>query len=147
MKCPSRLNSIAVATSMAMLSSTALMNLEHTEVGETYHLHNGVDTLMFSDVAVLMSELFNEKIDFDDSEKSFHEKLGESFRAYYHGREDAADYFLEYCRWEHKGVTGHLAEDLLAGEPDIYPATFGNDPHTFREFLDENRAAFLNDKS
>lgn len=120
-----------------------LMNFNHTDVGETYHLHNGTDTMKFSDIAVLMSEVFGEKIDFDGSENAFHEKLSESFINYYNGREDAAEYFLEYCRWEHEGVTGHLAEDLLAGEVDIYPAKFGNEPRTFHQFLIENRAAFL----
>ena len=120
-----------------------ILDFDSTAIGETYHLHNGVDTMKFSQVADLMADAYGEPIKYPDSEAAFREKLGPSFIAYYRGRPEAVEYYLEYCRWEYEGVTGHLADDLLAGEADLTPGHFGLEPRTFRQFLIDNRIAFL----
>ena len=99
-----------------------ILDFDSTAIGETYHLHNGVDTMKFSQVADLMADAYGEPIKYTDS---------------------AVEYYLEYCRWEYEGVTGHLADDLLAGEADLTPGHFGLEPRTFRQFLIDNRIAFL----
>lgn len=117
-----------------------LLDPARTEVGRTYHLHNGVDMFPFSRVATLLSDVLGEPIAYDDSAESFLRDLGPVFR-HYMGREDAAEYFLAYCLFEKRHVE-RLGADLLGGEPDISPATLGFSPRPFREWIADNRATF-----
>lgn len=112
-----------------------------TEVGETYHLHNGVDMYPFSQVAEVMSKAFGVPIAYDGSEESFLRDLGPSFRSYM-GRDDAAEYFLEYCKFELAHVR-RLGSDLLNGEQDITPASLGFDSRTFHDWLVDHRGTFV----
>src|SRR5215207_2100825 len=103
-----------------------MLDPSHTEVGGTYHLHNGIDSYPFSQVAAVMTEVLGEKIDYDDSEEAFLRELGDVFRDYMR-RDDAAEYFLAYCQFE-LGHVQRLGADLLNGEPDITPEKLGFAP-------------------
>jgi uncharacterized protein YbjT (DUF2867 family) len=117
-----------------------MLDPSRTEVGGTYHLHNGIDSYPFSHVAAVMTEVLGEKIDYDDSEEAFLRDLGDVFRDYMR-RDDAAEYFLAYCQFE-LGHVRRLGADLLNGEPEITPQKLGFAPTTFRDWIAQHRAIF-----
>lgn len=117
-----------------------MLDPSRTEVGQTYHLHNGIDTYPFSQIAELMTEVFGETIDYDGTEEAFLRDLGPMFRSYM-GREDAAEYFLEYLRFEKRHVE-RLGADLTGGEPQLTPEMLGFEARPFAAWLAANRDMF-----
>lgn len=123
-----------------------LMDPGKTEVGETYHLHNGVDMMIkFSDVAPIFTEALGTPFSYDGSLESFHRDLGPSLRSYYKGVEDAVGYYEAYILWE-RSMTIKLSQggaDLLNGEKDLHPRALGFEPRPFKEWIAANRSKFL----
>jgi len=95
----------------------------------------------FSHVANIMTEAFGVPIAYDGSEEAFLRDLGDSFRAYYK-RDDAAEYFLAYCKFE-LGHVQRLGDDLLGGEPDITPEKLGFTARSFHDWLVDHRDVFI----
>jgi uncharacterized protein YbjT (DUF2867 family) len=129
------------AADIGVAAAELLLNPSLTEVGGTYHLHNGIDCYPFSQVATLMTEVLGVTIDYDDTEEAFLRDLGDAFCKYM-GREDAAEYFLAYCQFEMEHVR-RLGADLLGGEPEITPEKLGFTATSFRDWLAINRDTFF----
>jgi uncharacterized protein YbjT (DUF2867 family) len=135
-----RLMNYIDAGDIGRAAAELLLDPARTEVGATYHLHNGIDSYPFSQVADLLSDVLGEPIAYDGSEEAFLRDLGEIFRTYM-GREDAAEYFLAYCRFELRHVQ-RLGADLTGGEPQITPQTLGFTAVPFRDWIATNRDVF-----
>jgi uncharacterized protein YbjT (DUF2867 family) len=130
------------ARDIGRAAAELLLDPSLTEVGQTVHLHNGIDSMMpFSHVANIMTEAFGVPIAYDGSEEAFLRDLGDSFRAYYK-RDDAAEYFLAYCKFE-LGHVQRLGDDLLGGEPDITPEKLGFTARSFHDWLVDHRDVFI----
>jgi len=122
-----------------------LMDPAKTDVGETYHLHNGVDMMIrFSQVAQIFSDALGTPFGYDDSIESFRRDLGPSLKAYYKSLKDALGYYEVYFAWEREMTEKLVSSDnLLNGEKDFHPRALGFEPRPFKEWVVANRSKFL----
>lgn len=125
-----------------------MLDPSRTEVGQTYHMHNGVDMMLkFSDVPQIFTAALGTPFFYDDSVAAFLDELGDSMREYFSETEDAVGYYLAYCEWEREMTLKLLAAsavgDLLLGEKDFCPQALGFEPLTFTDWVKENRAQFV----
>ncbi len=125
-----------------MCARSFQLDPSRTEIGQTIHLHNGIDSMIpFSRVANIMTESFGVPIAYDGSEEAFLRDLGDIFRACFK-RDDAAEYFLAYCKFE-LGHVQRLGADLLNGEPDITPEKLGFTARSLHDWLVDHRDTFV----
>lgn len=104
-------------------------------IGQTYHLDNGHDTLWFSDVAAMMTDVFGEEIHYDGSDEAYRRLAGDAVVRRFK-RPDAVDYFLHYFQFEQDNET-------VWRKSDIVEFLTGRRATTLREFLENNRSAIL----
>jgi len=135
-----RLMNYIDAGDIGRAAAELLLDPARTEVGATYHLHNGIDSYPFSHVATLLTDVLGEPIAYDGSEEAFLRDLGDIFRSYM-GRDDAAEYFLAYCQFELRHVQ-RLGADLTGGEPQLTPETLGFTAVPFRDWIATHRQTF-----
>lgn len=112
-----------------------LLSDNQRHIGQTYHLDNGHDTLWFSDVAAMMSDVFGEPIHYDGSDDAYRRLAGEAVVRRFK-RPDAVDYFLQYFQFEQDNET-------IWRKTDIVEFLTGRRATTLREFLERNRNAIL----
>ena len=112
-----------------------LLSDNQRHIGQTYHLDNGHDTLWFSDVAAMMSDVFGEPIRYDGSDDAYRKLAGEAVVRRFK-RSDAVDYFLQYFQFEQDNET-------VWRKTDIVEFLTGRRATTLREFLENNRSAIL----
>ncbi len=120
---------IGVAAAKLLLSPSTY------HFGKTYNLDNGVDVMRFSEVAQLMSKVFEVPIAYDDSPESFVRECGDMMRAYM-GRPDAPEYYLRYFEWERSNGT-------LARRTDILRSLLEIEPRTLTDWLFEHKKFLL----
>lgn len=112
-----------------------LVSNDPRHLGKTYHLDNGHDVLLFSEVADLMSDVLGEKITFNSSPEAFVEINGEIMRRII-GRDDAPEYYLEYFKWERELST-------MWRRTDVLEYLLGREGKTLRAWLEENKSSLL----
>jgi len=79
--------------------AAVMVSSDHRHIGKTYNLDNGHDVLMFSEAAMLLSEVLGIEIHYDGSPETFVELNGSSINAWV-DRPDGVDYYLRYFEWE-----------------------------------------------
>jgi len=95
----------------------------------------GLDLCKISDVAMMLSEELGTDIAYDGDEHRFLDAIRPVFTQMW--GEDAPDYFVDYFRWE----TQH---DHLFKLTPCAEVILGRAPKRFRQWMQENRAFFLN---
>lgn len=100
------------ATDVGEACAAVLVSPDHRHVGKTYHLDNGHDVLLFSDVAVLLGEVLGEEIRYDGTPERFLELNSEAINSWV-GRPDGADYYVGYFEWEREMSTMWRKSDIL----------------------------------
>lgn len=103
-------------------------------VGQTYDLDNNCDVIAWSTVAEMLSSVLMRPIAYDPSPEGFVTHVGPLYRRKT-GREDAADYFLQYFTWE-----AHC--DPAWRRTDLVERILGRRPKTLRAWIEQNAAAF-----
>ena len=112
-----------------------LLSDNQRHIGQTYHLDNGHDTLWFSDVAAMMSDVFGEPIRYDCTDEAYRRLAGDAVVKRFK-RPDAVDYFLQYFQFEQDNET-------VWRKTDIVEFLTGRPATTLREFLERNKNAIL----
>jgi uncharacterized protein YbjT (DUF2867 family) len=121
------------AADIGEVAGEILLRTDGSFIGSTTHLDNGIDLLTFAEVAALIGEVLGEPIGFDDTPEKFTEVNGEILRAWV-GRADAADYYVEYFRWE-----ADIAHTFRT--TDVVRRLLGRDAKSLRQWFEENRQA------
>lgn len=116
-------------------AAAILLSDNPRHVGQTYHLDNGHDVLRFDEVALLMSDIFNETIAYDGTDETFLRICGEGVKAYI-GRPDADEYFINYFQFEQDNET-------VWRKSDIVEFLTGKPAKTLRQWLSENKQNIL----
>lgn len=114
--------------------ASVLLSTDHRHIGKTYHLDNGNDAMLFSDVAKLMTEVWGEEIKYDGSDEAF-------VNLKYTGEIDtppdpplaAEDPFITYSQFEQDHQTVWRLSD-------IFEFLTGEKAKTLRQWLKENKA-------
>jgi len=122
-----------------------LLDPSLTEVGETLHVENGIDTVIkFSAIADIMSEAWGVPIEYDGTDEAFLRELGPALRRYYN-HEDAAEHILAECHHEVPFINELLkrGNDLRGGERHLTPEMLGFEALSLKSWLQDNRNVFV----
>jgi len=115
-----------------------LMSDDHRHIGQSYHLDNGHDILTFDELAELMSDVFDETIAFDGSDRAF-------VNLKHMGDIDTdvdpplikEDYFVTYSQFEQDNQTAWR-------KTDIVEYLTGKKANRLADWLADNKDAILN---
>lgn len=133
---PSNRRMCAIDTAdIGACAASILLSRNQRHIGLTYHLDNGNDMMWFDEVAEMMSEVFGERIEYDGSDETFLRLCGDDVNRLI-GRPDAAQYALQYFKWEQDIETIWVKSNVveyLTGRP----AT------RLRDWLEANKQAIL----
>lgn len=123
------------ATDVGHAAAALMLSPDPRHIGKTYDLNNGHDVLLFSECAAMLSEVMGEKITYDGTVETFLEINGAGIRAWI-GREDAADYFIDYFDWE-------AEQSTMWRKTDILQYLLGRPGKTLRAWFEENKHRLL----
>jgi len=112
-----------------------LLSTNHRHIGQTYHLDNGNDVMMFSDVAELMSEVWGEKITYEGTDEGYRKIMGPAFSKTTL-RADTVEFFLGFSQFEQDNET-------IWRKSDIVEYLTGEKAKTLRQWLQENKKNIL----
>lgn len=126
-----------------------LLDPSLTEVGETLHLENGIDTMIkFSKIADIMSDAWDVPIAYDGTDEAFRRELGPALRKYYK-QDDAAEHILAECHHEVPFINELLknGNDLRGGERHLTPEMLGFEALSLKSWLRDKREVFIPGRS
>ena len=119
------------ATDIGEAAGEILLRMDGTFVATTTHLDNGQDLLLFSEVAAMLGDVLGDAIGFDDTPEKFKEVNGDILRAWV-GRDDAAEYYVEYFRWE-----AAISDSFR--NTDVVEWLLGRPAKSLRQWFEENK--------
>jgi uncharacterized protein YbjT (DUF2867 family) len=114
---------------IAEVAGRLLLSDNHRHIGQFHTLNNGHDLMRFSDAAVLMTEVFGEKITHDGSKEAFLKEYSERLGPFC----SAMWEFFEYER----------ENEVVWARNDFVERTLGRKPLTVREWLQEHAHLLL----
>jgi uncharacterized protein YbjT (DUF2867 family) len=106
-----------------------LMSDDERHVGQLYHLNNGSDLLLFSEISVMISEVLQKNIAYNEDIAYWMEMMGRRYSSLF--GEGADEYFREYYRFEQKFQWAFHRSDILA-------RILGRTPKSLRAWLEQN---------
>jgi hypothetical protein len=116
-------------------AARVLLDDDHRHLYQFHTLNNGSDNLFFRDIAALMSEVLQTRIDYDPSEDNFIAALRKGIKAGIVPTR-LPDYLRHYHRYEEENQVAWALNDFLE-------RTLGRKPTTMRAWLSEHRPIFL----
>jgi len=93
-------------------AAAVLLSTNHRHIGQTYHLDNGNDVMMFSDVADLMTEVWGEKITYEGTDEGYRRIMGPAF-SNSTLRPDTVEFFLGFSQFEQDNETIWRKSDIV----------------------------------
>lgn len=105
-------------------------------VGQHYDLDDGEDLVAFSAVATLMSEVLQETVTYEPDPDVWRQMMGPKYEALF--GPGAADYFLEYYRFEQ-------ANQYAFRRTDVLGTILGRSPTTLRDWIEQHARELLPD--
>lgn len=126
---PERLIPFIDTRDIAEVAGRLFLSDNHRHIGQFHTMNNGHDILRFSDVARLMSEVWNEPISHDGSASRFMEE-------YAHMGKVRLQYLWDFFMYEQDN-------EVVWSRNDFVERTIGRKPTTLRAWLEENRTAML----
>lgn len=122
-------------TDIGKCAGAILLSENHRHIGQTYHLDNGNDVMWFDEVADVMTEVWGEKVTYDDSEETFvkYAKVGFAAEDWHN---EITGFLIGYFAFEQNNET-------VWRKSDICEFLTGGPGKTFADWLRENREAIL----
>ena len=122
---------------MGYCGAAILLSDNHRHIGATYHLDNGNDVMWFSDVAKLMSDVWQEEIRFDDSPETYvHLRHTGNLKNDSLPMPVKDDYFVNFSLFE-------LENETIWRKSDIVEYLTGSKAKKLSDWLVENQQAIL----
>lgn len=126
---PERLIPFIDPREIAEVAGRLLLSDNHRHVGQFYTLNNGHDLMLFSEVAELMTQAWNEPIVHDGRKESF-------FAAYAMMGRERVQFLWDFFQYER-------SIDVVWSRNDMFERLLGRKPRSLRAWLEEHRAALL----
>ncbi|GGI25797.1 MULTISPECIES: SDR family oxidoreductase [Bradyrhizobium] len=126
---PERLIPYIDPRDIAEVAGRLFLSSNHRHIGQFHTLNNGQDILRFSDVADLMTKVFQERIVHDGSRAGF-------FEAYRELGEIRLHYLWDFFQYEEQN-------EVVWARNDFVERTLGRMPVSLSEWLAEHRQALL----
>ncbi|CAM5602790.1 hypothetical protein SALBM311S_07773 [Streptomyces alboniger] len=114
---------------VAEVAGRLFLSGNHRHIGQFHTLNNGHDLKRYSDVAELMSEVFDEKITHDGSKESF-------VRAYENFGARPSTELWDFFSYEEEN-------EVVWARNDFVERTLGRKPRTLKEWLQEHAKLLL----
>jgi uncharacterized protein YbjT (DUF2867 family) len=126
---PERLIPYIDPRDIAEVAARLFLSDNHRHIGQFHTMNNGQDILRFSDVAHLMSEVWNEPIAYDGSEARFKYE-------YAHLGERRLQYLWDFFRYEQDN-------EVVWSRNDFVETILGRKPMSVQQWLVEHKSALL----
>ncbi|MCJ2877405.1 NmrA family NAD(P)-binding protein [Rhizobium pusense] len=126
---PERLIPYIDPRDIAEVAARLFLSDNHRHIGQFHTMNNGQDILRFSDVAQIMSEVWNEPIAYDGSEARFKHE-------YAHLGERRLQYLWDFFLYEQEN-------EVVWSRNDFVQSILGRNPVTVREWLVEHTSSML----
>ena len=101
---------------------------------QLYHLNNGNDYVLFSEIAEIISDVLQERVEYSDSVAFWDEVLGARYVGLF--GKDADEYYKQYYAFEQKFQFAFHRSDILE-------RILGRKPKTLRAWIEQNGALLV----